>query len=581
LEAESKKIWGDETISEIILGDGPESEQFYQDEIQNIHQMQSEKPLKDMFYFVKYDQFHVANVEKSDKNVAARRSVELMKQWDFSEPNAMFWFFSDHGDWRTMGEHPQPDHYLSWVMFRDNTADTIEVKSRFIFAGDFFPTIMNKFGYRYESTPRARSIQQPQDTDRIYCTEDGRQRFDKNDSTTAIACRFTGWEKGRPTGLEQVSYFKPRNEFVCLLAHLNADGFVTNPLRIDKIDECLKQALVDRFEWVNESSILSQAGDTQWMKNIRICQDTPDIDNIGFDNCDPQTNGEYALIPYLIRPGDIVFDIGANKGTWSRNVLSIVSPVRIYSFEPVADTFAVLKDNLGDSRASLHNVAISDSDGGKTFFYYNQSSQSAELSSFYRRSFSIEQRLRIKPIPIPVRTRTLDSFCKEHLIPYIDFLKIDTEGAELDVLRGAFELLRERKIKTIQFEYGGTYPDAGITLRQVCQLLSSYGYTIFRILPDGLVHIRRWHDSLENNLYSNYLVVSPERINDYGPMEGFTDSKTEPYYKTKAETVPQTDTLQGQPPRLHLGSGKQGSVMFAAGKNLTDFNSSCSEKALS
>jgi FkbM family methyltransferase len=592
LQAE-KEFWNDKkAVVETILGDGPQSERFYQNEIRHIHQIQSEKPAKDKFYFVKYDQFHVANVEKSGKDVTVRRSIELMKQWwDFNEPDAMFWFFSDHGDWRTMGEHPEPDHYLSWVMFRDNTADAIEAKSRFIFAGDFFPTIMNKFGYRYESVSDARPVQQPQDTDRIYCTEDGRQRFDVNNSTTAIACRFTDWDKGRPSALEQVSYFKPRNEFVCLLAHLNANGFVTNTLRIDKIDECLKQALIDRFEWVNESPLLSQAGDTQWMKNMRICLDTPDIDKIGFDNCDPKTNGEYALIPYLVRPGDIVFDVGANKGTWSRNVLSTVSPVRIYSFEPVPDTFVVLKDNLGDSGASLHNVAISNSDGEKTFFYYNQSSQSAELSSFYRRSFSIEQRLRIKPIRVPVQTRTLDSFCKEHLISYIDFLKIDTEGAELDVLQGAVELLRERKIKTIQFEYGGTYPDAGITLRQVCQLLSSYGYTIFRILPDGLVHIGRWHDSLENNLYSNYLVVSPERINDYGPMKGFTDSKTGPDYKAKAETVPQTDTLsqleeaglcrQGQPPRLRLGSDKQRSMIFTAGKDLSDFNSSCSEEVFS
>jgi glycosyltransferase involved in cell wall biosynthesis len=251
LQAE-KEFWNDKkAIVETILGDGPQSEQFYQDEIRHIHQIQSEKPAKDKFYFVKYDQFHVANVEKSDKNAAARRVIELMKQWDFNEPNAMFWFFSDHGDWRMMGEHPQPDHYLAWVMFRDNTADAVEVKSRFIFAGDFFPTIMNKFGYGYESIPEARSVRKPQDTDRIYYTEDGRQRFDVNDSTTAIACRFTGWDRGRPSGLVQVSYFKPRNEFVCLLAHLNADGFVTNTVRIDKIDECLKQALIDRFEWVD------------------------------------------------------------------------------------------------------------------------------------------------------------------------------------------------------------------------------------------------------------------------------------------------------------------------------------------
>ena len=213
--------------------------------------MQSEKPLKDTFYFVKYDQFHVATLQGSGKQVAANRLVELMEQWDFNEPNTMFWFFSDHGDWHTMTEHPEPDHYLSWVMFRDNTENAIKPRSKFISATDFFAAVMNKCGLNYEPIQDLCPIQENQDPDRIYYTEDSRQRFDKNNSTTAIACRFTDWDRGRPGALEQVSYFKPRNEFVCLLAHLNTDGFVTNTIRIDKIDECLKQALIDRFEWVD------------------------------------------------------------------------------------------------------------------------------------------------------------------------------------------------------------------------------------------------------------------------------------------------------------------------------------------
>ncbi len=255
------------------------------------------------------------------------------------------------------------------------------------------------------------------------------------------------------------------------------------------------------------------------MGEIKIYMNTPNLDNIGFDNSDSKTNGEYSLILQIIRSGDIVFDVGANKGEWSKNVLLNVSSVNIYSFEPVASVFDVLKDNLSDSEASLHNIAISDSDGKKRFFYYNQNS---ELSTFYRRASSVEQELDIKPIQVMVQTKTLDLFCKEQLISHIDFLKIDTEGAELDVLQGAVELLQGHKIKTIQFEYGDTYSDVGITLRQVCQLLSSYGYTIFRIFANGLIHIKNWNDSLENNRYSNYLAVSSERINDYGPMEGFT-----------------------------------------------------------
>ena len=49
---------------------------------------------------------------------------------------------------------------------------------------------------------------------------------------------------------------------------------------------------------------------------------------------------------------------------------------------------------------------------------------------------------------------TLDLFCEREAIPNIDFLKIDTEGNELDVLEGAKKLLSGGKIKIIQFEFG-------------------------------------------------------------------------------------------------------------------------------
>jgi len=251
LEAESKKTWGDKGTEQIMLGHGPDTVKFYADEAWSIRQMQAERSIKNTFYFVKYDQFHVATLQGSGKLVAAGRLVELMRQWDFNEPDAMFWFFSDHSDWNTMTEHPHPNHYLLWALFKDNTAGAIKARSNFISARDFFSTVMNKFGYSYEPMPDVRSIQENQDLDRIYYTEDGRQRFDKNNSTTAIACRFIDWDGIKPCGLLQVSYFKPRNEFVCMLAHLNSAGFVEDIARLNEIDSRLKQALIDRFEWVD------------------------------------------------------------------------------------------------------------------------------------------------------------------------------------------------------------------------------------------------------------------------------------------------------------------------------------------
>jgi hypothetical protein len=90
----------------------------------------------------------------------------------------------------------------------------------------------------------------------------------------------------------------------------------------------------------------------------------------------------------------------------------------------------------------------------------------------------------------------------ENVITQIDFLKIDTEGHELDVLQGSEKMLSEGRIKCIQFEYGGTYLDANITLEQVFNLLKKYNYKISKL---GNSEIENFTSNLENYTYSNFL----------------------------------------------------------------------------
>ena len=253
---------------------------------------------------------------------------------------------------------------------------------------------------------------------------------------------------------------------------------------------------------------------------ITIYTDSAQFDQIGFNNSTSELNGEFALISKIIKKGDVVFDVGANVGEWSYTSLMVAGTLKLYCFEPVEETFLQLTKNLGQTGAMLNNVAIADSNGTKIFNYYDKNPKLARMSTFYRRSEALEQRLEMQPKKIEVRVQTLDSFCKDNPILRIDYLKIDTEGAELDVLRGAAGILRGHRVKKMQFEYGGNYSDAGITLRQVCELLTSYGYSIFRIIPQGLVHICRWRDALENYQYSNYVAVCPELAGKYKTMEG-------------------------------------------------------------
>lgn len=275
-----------------------------------------------------------------------------------------------------------------------------------------------------------------------------------------------------------------------------------------------------------ESEIENMIERTNILKGIRVFDDSPEFDAIGFDNSVSTANGEFVLMPQIIKPGDVVFDIGANTGEWSMQVLASVGRVAIQCFEPVPDTFDQLNNNLGNCGVGLNKIAMSNSIGTKTFNYYNKNTRLARLSTFYRRSKEIEQRLSMQPVQIQVQTSTLDTFCQQHSVTHIDYLKIDTEGAELDVLQGAQRILSEQRVKKLQFEYGGNFEDAGITLHEVCQLLTKHGYSIFRILPEGIVHISQWRQSLENFKYSNYLVIDANLTGNYKPMTGFADSNT-------------------------------------------------------
>lgn len=218
----------------------------------------------------------------------------------------------------------------------------------------------------------------------------------------------------------------------------------------------------------------------------------------GYGNCNFETNGEVDVIRDFIKDGDIVFDVGANKGEWSQSVYQYHKKGTIYSFEPLSRLNSLLKKNLKSTGTKVFCLAMSDICGELNFIEYQNETT---LSSFYDRPI-------LQKMPhhtVKVLTTTLDIFCKEYAIPHIDFLKIDTEGNEYKVLLGAQEMLQSGLIKKVQFEYGGTYTDSKTTLKQVFDFLIQHDFKIYRIAKNLLIHIDHWDNSLENYGYSNYL----------------------------------------------------------------------------
>lgn len=233
---------------------------------------------------------------------------------------------------------------------------------------------------------------------------------------------------------------------------------------------------------------------------IKIYTDSPTTEKFGYDNPDPLRDGEYLMIQHFIKPGDTVIDAGAHIGDWSELVLRHTNKhCHLYSFEPVPHFFSQLTQKHGSS-IRAYNVALGNINGSTGMNYYYQKETEGCSSLFDRKVLGS-----IPTKKITIQVTRLDTFCNNNRIDRINFLKIDTEGSEWDVLQGANSLITNGKIDIVQFEYGGTYPDANITLQQVYTYLTQQGYVIFRIAPDGLIHIPQWRDALENNHFSNYI----------------------------------------------------------------------------
>ena len=251
------------------------------------------------------------------------------------------------------------------------------------------------------------------------------------------------------------------------------------------------------------------------LNSFEILAQCKETKALGFGEWNIATDGEATLIEKFLKPYDLVFDVGGNHGEWSSCALKRQPTVQIMAFEPVPPVFKSLKEALGlYSNVRLFNYALSDQGGTSVFHYYPEADG---LSGFYYRE--VLRGDHPDPLILEVEQMTLDSFCESNGITKIDFIKIDTEGAEWRILQGAKHLLKNQQIRAIQFEYGGCYIDAKTTLKDVILYFKENRYIVFRIIPTGLVHIANWEPSLENYHLSNYFAICEGDLPGYDLTE--------------------------------------------------------------
>lgn len=224
----------------------------------------------------------------------------------------------------------------------------------------------------------------------------------------------------------------------------------------------------------------------------------------GENNDDMRKNGELRWLQETLPACKTVFDVGANVGEWTKLALGINPELQVHCFEPSSPTYQRLQSRGFADKVFLNQLGLSATNGELTLHVF---SDGAGTNSVYRRDGLNMNQAQTEQI----RMETLDSYCKRMQVQEIDLLKIDVEGHELDVLKGAHEMLIKGRIHRIQFEYGGTYIDARILLKDMFDLLILYGYRLYKIYPNKLRSVERYAQQLENFQYQNWVALKNER----------------------------------------------------------------------
>lgn len=197
------------------------------------------------------------------------------------------------------------------------------------------------------------------------------------------------------------------------------------------------------------------------------------------------------------RPIEIIFDVGANIGQSARSFRESFPHAKIFCFEPFDKIFRILQKNLGrTSDIKLFQIAFGDLPGQRDVLI-------DDLADSQYNSLTLSRQADLQgksPCIERVTCVKGDDFCKNQDISRIDILKIDTEGFDLEVLRGFSGMIKSKKIGSICVEVGFLEDQGHSSLDKVMCFLQPLGYRLAGLYDSS-------YSSRGNLEYTNALFI--------------------------------------------------------------------------
>ncbi len=186
-------------------------------------------------------------------------------------------------------------------------------------------------------------------------------------------------------------------------------------------------------------------------------------------------NQEVLLILSALAPGMIFFDVGANVGLFAISAAKKISGNGVFAFEPCSSTYGLLKQNLllnGLADVNAVQIALGDVVGDGAL---QINSRGRDGLNTLGKALHPESRVVGHE---QVHITTVDVFMNRHNVPRVDVMKVDIEGAELMLFRGARNLLERADAPLILYESGFLTLGFGYHPAEVPRFLKACGYTL-------------------------------------------------------------------------------------------------------
>lgn len=228
---------------------------------------------------------------------------------------------------------------------------------------------------------------------------------------------------------------------------------------------------------------------------------------------DIATNGEILVQKVILNSAKnaeiIVIDCGANTGQWSAQLVStarslnVKSCLKVFCFEPSLYTFKNLSAALKDLQSETVNLtaiqkALSSDTGHISLKIVHDGAGTNSIVGVPGGYMSEEL----------VAVTTVQEFSAVNNLEYIDFLKIDAEGHDFDVMLGAKKLLEDQHIGVVQFEYNWRWIYGKHFLKEAFDFFELYGYSIGKITPKGIQFYQCYNVQLESFVEGNYIACT-------------------------------------------------------------------------